>query len=59
MLKRLNRFNEMLKDETGMGVVEIILIVLVLVGLALLFKSQINSIAEGIFKSIKEQVNKV
>lgn len=46
----------MLKDEDGMGVVEVILIILVLVGLAFLFKNQIMGIARGIFASIKTQV---
>jgi len=45
------------KDESGMGVVEVILIILVLVGLALIFKNQITSIANGIFNSITNQVN--
>lgn len=43
-------------EESGMGVIEVILIILVLVGLALLFKGQITGIATGIFDSIKEQV---
>jgi hypothetical protein len=51
------KIKEMIEDETGMGVIEVILIILVLVGLALVFKNQINSIASGIFSSIKGQVN--
>lgn len=50
-------FYKTLKDEEGMGVVEVILIVLVLVGLALIFKNQIITIANGIFNSIKTQVS--
>ena len=46
------------EEESGMGVVEVILITLVLVGLAFAFKSQITSIADGIYKSIKLQVQK-
>ncbi|MGN0382885.1 MAG: Flp1 family type IVb pilin [Eubacterium sp.] len=52
--KRYN--NAILKAEKGMGVIEIILIILVLVGLALIFKTQITSIANSIFTSIKTQV---
>lgn len=60
------RFNRKLKknladfgqDESGMGVIEVILIILVLVGLALIFKKQIGDIADGIFTSIKTQVGK-
>lgn len=50
------RMSELLKDESGMGVVEVVLIILVLVGLALVFKNQITSIANGIYGSIKNQV---
>ena len=46
------------QDESGMGVIEVILIILVLVGLALIFKKQIEDIADGIFTSIKTQVGK-
>ena len=57
-------FNRKIKDkikeffvkEDGMGVVEIVLIILVLVGLALIFKNQITAIAGGIYDSIKAQV---
>ena len=38
------------QDESGMGVIEVILIILVLVGLALIFKNQIGDIADGIFR---------
>ncbi len=44
------------KNEEGMGVVEIVLIILVLVGLALIFRNQITAIANGIYNSIKSQV---
>ncbi len=44
------------KEENGMGVIEIVLIIVVLVGLALIFKNQINAVANGLYQSIKEQV---
>lgn len=53
MKEKIKRY---FKDESGMGVIEIILIIVVLVGLALVFKSQINGVASGIYDSIKEQV---
>ena len=53
--KNLEDFGQ---DESGMGVIEVILIILVLVGLALIFKKQIGDIADGIFTSIKTQVGK-
>ena len=47
------------QDESGMGVIEVILIILVLVGLALIFKKQIGDIADGIFTSIKNSSRQV
>ena len=38
------KIKEIVRDESGMGVIEIVLIILVLVGLALVFKSQILSL---------------
>lgn len=58
MLNNLKRrATEFWKNESGMGVVEVILIILVLVGLALIFKNQITSIANSIFNSITQQVD--
>lgn len=50
------KINDFINEESGMGVIEVVLIILVLVGLALLFKGQIRGIADGIFDSIKNQV---
>lgn len=50
------RFKRGMEDENGMGVIEVVLIILVLVGLALIFKKQISSIATGLLGSVKEQV---
>jgi Flp pilus assembly pilin Flp len=47
-----------LEEEDGMGTVEIILIIVVLVGLVLIFKEQITKIVESIFSKITTQTNK-
>lgn len=52
-----NKFSYFMKDETGMGVIEIVLIILVLVGLAFVFKTQITGVADGVYRSIRTQVN--
>ncbi len=52
------KIKNFIEEESGMGVVEVILITLVLVGLAFVFKTQITSIAQSIFKAIKLQVQK-
>lgn len=51
-------FRDFLREEDGMGTVEIILIIVVLVGLVLIFKEQITSIVESIFEKITKQTNK-
>ncbi len=43
------------KDESGMGTVEVILIIVVLIGLVIVFKEQISGIVEDIFKAIREE----
>ncbi|MCI6677229.1 MAG: hypothetical protein MSG78_10155 [Clostridiales bacterium] len=41
------------KDESGIGVVEIILILVVLIALVLVFKKQIKKLVDDIFKTIQ------
>lgn len=47
------------EENTGMGTVEIILIIVVLVGIVIIFKSQITQLVESIFSKITKQVDKV
>lgn len=53
------RTSEKLADDSGIGVIEIILILLVLVGLVLIFKDQIVSLARSIFSNINTQAGGV
>ena len=39
-------------DETGMGTVEIILIIVVLIGLVIIFKKQLNDLVKKVFQKI-------
>ena len=48
-----------LSDDSGIGVIEVILILLVLIGLVLIFKDQILSLARTIFANINEQAGGV
>jgi hypothetical protein len=41
-----------MKDNRGMGTVEIILIIVVLIGLVIIFKTQITSVVQDIFSKI-------
>lgn len=48
-----------LTDESGMGTVEVILIIVVLIGLVIVFKKQINDLVTKIFKKITTDSNKI
>ena len=48
-------WKEFLEDESGVGVVEIILILVVLIGLVLIFKSQLTLLVNDIFTRIISQ----
>ena len=57
--KNMTELKEMLREEKGMGVVEVILIVVVLVGLVFVFKDKMNTIVSGMFSSITDGINNV
>ena len=44
-----------LRDDEGIGVVEIILILVVLIGLVIIFKSQLTSLVQTIFDKITSE----
>ncbi len=46
-------------EEDGMGVVEIVLIIIVLVGLVVIFKTQITSLVNSILTKMTSQANKI
>lgn len=46
-------------DESGMGTVEVILIIVVLIGLVIVFKEQISGIVEDVFKTIRQETRAV
>lgn len=47
------------EDEQGIGVVEMILILVVLISLVLIFKSQLTTLVTNIFNKITQQSNRV
>ena len=47
------------ESNAGMGTVEIILIIVVLIGLVIIFKGQITELVNNIFEKITNQANKV
>lgn len=50
---------ELWTDESGVGVVEMILILVVLIGLVLIFKNQLKTLVDGIFKEIQTKTNTI
>ena len=50
---------ELMKDERGMGVVEVILIIVVLIGLCIIFQTQIKKVVQNIFKTITSKTGQV
>lgn len=56
----MKRFLKRLKEEEdGVGTVEIILILVVLIGLVIIFKSQLTSLVNNIFSKIVSQSNSI
>ncbi len=58
-MNQLKGMKQFFTEEEGMGTVEIILIIVVLVGLVILFKNQITAIVNNIFNKITSQTNKI
>ena len=50
---------EFLMDESGMGTVEVILIIVVLIGLVIIFKSHLTTLVNNIFQKINSQANSI
>ncbi len=50
---------EFAEDIEGIGVVEVILILVVLIGLVLIFKDQLTTLVENIFQKITDESNNV
>ena len=55
----MKTFKDFIKEEDGMGTVEVILIIVVLVALVVIFKTQITKIVNSLFDKITEQTDKL
>lgn len=55
----MNYLKRFYADEEGMGVVEVVLIIIVLVGLVIIFKDQITSLVKSILSKMTSQANKI
>ena len=52
---KLKYWLHVLKEDRGIGVVEIILILVVLIGLVVIFKSELTSLVNSIFDTIQSE----
>lgn len=51
----MNLFKRFINDDAGIGVVELILILVVLIGLVVIFRDQLTSIIGDIFERISSE----
>ena len=54
-----DEFRAFWADEDGVGVIEVVLLLVVLLGLVTIFKTQIRKLLETIFKQIETQSKEV
>lgn len=57
----MNKMNLMrfIKEEDGMGTVEMVLIIVVLIGLVAIFKDEMNTLVKNIIKKITKNADKI
>ena len=58
-MKILKKIKNIWDDESGMGVVEVVLIIIVLVGLVMLFKKQITSLVNMLLSKMSSQAKQI
>ena len=55
----LDFWNDFMENEDGVGVIEIVLVLVVLIGLVLIFKGNISKLLNNIFKEINKKSKEV
>lgn len=53
------RLKHIFKEKDGMGTVEVILIIVVLIGLVIIFKGKITGVVNDIFEKIVSQTSRI
>lgn len=59
MERELKNFKNFIWEEDGLGTVEIILILVVLIGLVIIFKKQLQALVLNVFNKISEDSNTI
>ena len=54
-----NSLKLFLEDESGVTVIEIVLILVVLIGLVIIFKNQLNSLIQSLLDKITKQSSSI
>lgn len=57
--EELKGLRQLWAEEDGMGTVEVILIIVVLVGLVVIFRKQLTSLVNSLFSKITQQANSI
>lgn len=55
----MKNFRQFITEEDGMGTVEVILIIVVLIGLVVIFKKQITTVLNTIMRKISTSANSI
>lgn len=55
----MRSLKEFWQEEAGIGTVEMILLLVVLIGLVIIFKKEITNLVNGIFKTINSQAGQI
>lgn len=55
----MRNFKSFMREEDGMGTVEIVLIIVVLIALVAIFKDSIKKVVETILKKVSTNANKI
>ena len=55
----MKEFQAFMKEDAGIGVIEVVLILVVLIGLVIIFKKQSTQLLENIFEQINSQSKEV
>jgi len=55
----MKKIKQFMVEDDGMGVVEIILIIIVLIGLVIIFKKQLVSLVNSIMSKMTSQANQI
>ncbi|EGG92467.1 hypothetical protein HMPREF0491_01422 [Lachnospiraceae oral taxon 107 str. F0167] len=55
----LDFWKDFMENEDGVGVIEIVLVLVVLIGLVLIFKGNISKLLNNIFKEINKKSKEV